>query len=329
MRFRYLLAIESSCDDSGIAILDENGIVQVDALCSFKDYSLKLGGIVPEIAARHHIAIMSSLLESVLAKSHFSSKYIDVIAVTHRPGIIGSLLVGVSFAKGLSSALNIPLLGINHIEGHLFCGYGESNFVLPPFIGVIVSGGHSSIYLCDEKYNLKMIGDTKDDAAGEILDKVGRMLGLRYPAGKMIDYLAKHGVENNKIKFPNMTQEALDYSFSGLKTAVGCMLDFAERTQERFILSDFCFEFQRHIMREVLNKAKIACKAYGISKLVFGGGVVANSFLRQELSNLSDLSVYIPLLKDCTDNAIMIGKAAVLKLRTGKEISEDFFVFSH
>ncbi|MBL4817653.1 MAG: tRNA (adenosine(37)-N6)-threonylcarbamoyltransferase complex transferase subunit TsaD, partial [Deltaproteobacteria bacterium] len=226
MNPRIVLAIESSCDDCAVAILDGQGQILADCVYSQIEEHAKWGGIVPEVASRKHLDKIEELCKQAFEIAGIKANQVEAVAVTNRPGLIGSLLVGVQFAKGFAQGLGIPILGVHHIEGHLMAGLGEPDFPKPPFVGLIASGGHSALYYCNEQYEIKLLGQTRDDAAGEAFDKIGRMMGLSYPAGKEIDNLAQGGDEN-RFEFPIAFEKTktLEYSFSGLKTAAKRMLE--------------------------------------------------------------------------------------------------------
>lgn len=323
---KYLLAIESSCDDCAVAILDSKSQVLADVIYSQIEQHAPFGGIVPEIASRQHLARIALLVNKAFEESGLSPKEIEAVGVTRRPGLIGSLLVGAQFAKGFAQALKIPIIGIHHIEGHLLAGLGESNFPGVPFVGLIASGGHSALYWVDQDYKISLLGQTLDDAAGEAFDKIGRLLGLAYPAGKEIDQLAKTG-NSERYEFPIAfrSKDSLNYSFSGLKTAAKLKIEKSSFTEpER---ADFCASLQKNIATALFAKARLACEKYQVKNLVLGGGVAANSCLRKqalELEKSDGLTVYLPPKNHCVDNAVMIGRAAMRRLKLGEKSVFDF-----
>lgn len=328
MNPQFLLAIESSCDDCAVAILNHENQICADVIDSqVKPHEL-FGGIVPEIASRQHLGRIASMVQKALSEADLKPKEIQAVAVTNQPGLIGSLLVGAQFAKGFAQALKIPILGIHHIEGHLLAGFGEADCQAPPFIGLIASGGHSALYLCDADYQIKLLGQTRDDAAGEAFDKIGRLMGLSYPAGKEIDRLAQTG-DSERFEFPIAfrSQDNLEYSFSGLKTAA--RLKFEKQALTEQDRADFCASLQKAVSQALLAKALLACERYQVKSLVLGGGVVANSRLRAEAQKLSrdhGIQVYLPPKKYCVDNAVMIARAALRRFRLGQQGSLDFLV---
>ena len=323
---KYLLAIETSCDDCAVAILSGDGQIHADVIYSQIEPHAPFGGIVPEIASRQHLGRIAGMVQKAFSQANLESKNIEAVAVTSRPGLIGSLLVGAQFAKGFAQALKIPVIGVNHIEGHLLAGLGEPDFPKTPFIGLIASGGHSALYLCNENYKISLLGETRDDAAGEAFDKIGRLLGLNYPAGKEIDRLAQTG-NPERFEFPIAlrSRDTLEYSFSGLKTAARLKIE-KENLDEQG-RADFCAGLQKAIATALLAKAKLACEQHQIKNLVLGGGVVANSRLRTdalELGKQQGFQVYLPLKKHCVDNAVMIGKAGLRRLMVGEKAELDF-----
>lgn len=327
MAQKYVLAIESSCDDTAAAVLDFQGDVLSDVVFSQQDHVI-WGGVVPEISSRQHLGRVASIVQQALDAAKVTPQNISAVAVTQGPGLIGSLLVGVQFAKGFAQTLQIPLIGIHHIEGHVLAGLHDEGFPKPPFIGLIASGGHSAIYLCNEGYQISMIGETRDDAAGEAFDKIGRLLGFSYPAGRKIDKLAEQGDET---KFPLpvalKAHTTYDLSFSGLKTAARELIYKLEANQKPLdeqTVKDICASTRRAIVDALLGKAILACRQLQIYRLVLGGGVAANSLLRKEAKRVApenEIQVYLPKQKHCTDNAVMIGHAALRRLHLGQTSS--------
>ncbi len=311
-----ILGIESSCDDCAVAILDLDGKVRADLIYSQIEPHAEFGGVVPELASRLHLTKISELCAAAFAEAKVKPAEIKAVAVTNRPGLIGSLLVGVQFAKGFAQGVGAKIIGVHHIEGHLLAGLGEAEFPEPPFVGLIVSGGHTALYLVNEKFEISLLGQTRDDAAGEAFDKIGRLLGLEYPAGKEVDRLAQSG-DDTKYEFPRAfrSRDSLEYSFSGLKTAAKLMIEKAPVE-----LPDFCASLQREIAQTLLAKARLALERVGTNKLVIGGGVAANSRLRFEAEKLQGdgFEIYLPQKKHCTDNAVMIAKAGWRKFVLGE-----------
>lgn len=327
-KIKYLLGIETSCDDCAVAIINNKGMVLAETVNSQIRHHSRFGGIVPEIASRHHAARLNNSVLHALKACNMQAKNINAIAVTHKPGLISSLLVGVQFAKGLSQSLRIPILAVNHIEGHLLIGFNQQNFPSIPFMGLIVSGGHSGLYLYKISHGIALVGTTRDDAAGEALDKIGRLLGLPYPAGVYIDKLS-HLANPKHFTFSAALekQATLDFSFSGLKTAAKMAIEKKIKNQQA--LANFCASIQNSISNALLRKALLACQKHNVYNLVLGGGVAANTKLRHEaiiISLIYSLNVYLPEKKYCSDNAVMIARAGLRLLRVYKENTLDFYV---
>jgi N6-L-threonylcarbamoyladenine synthase len=333
VRFSYILAIDTSCDDSAVAILKEDGQIAADIVYSQNEIHAPYGGVVPEISSRTHVSRIAHAVQEAFLQANLKPLDIKAVAVTFGPGLIGSLLVGVQFAKGFAQGLSVPIIAIHHIEGHLMSACGDASFPAPPFISLIASGGHSAIYRCDEKYQFKTLGETRDDAAGEAFDKIGRMLGFTYPAGKTIDKLSALG-DDNVYQFPVAlrSKATLDYSFSGLKNFARLLIQtlLIEHGEIKGkVLSDFCAGLQKAIATALLNKAFMACRTQNIRHLVLGGGVSANSFLRSESIRrgmLEKIQVHLPPVNHCVDNAVMIARAAMRRLKEGQRDTLDFNV---
>lgn len=317
---RKILAFETSCDDTAVAIVDEAGAIWGEAIYSqVKEYAL-FGGVVPELGSRAHIEQILPLTKKVLKQAKLSVRDIHAIAATFAPGLIGPLLVGANFAKGLAQALGLPLIAVHHIAGHVLAGYLEADFPKGPFLALIASGGHSAIYSCDHNFSMRLIGTTLDDAAGEAFDKIGRALGLGYPAGKKIDELAKRGCKDRFV-FPiaMRNEQHYNFSFSGLKTkALECIR--AQTLLDDQCVADLCAGVQEAICQALSERIIKAALQLNIKSVVIGGGVAANSRLRamlKECSATHDLNLYLPAPQYCTDNAVMIAKAAQAKLKSG------------
>lgn len=331
-----LLAIETSCDDASAAVLKGSTDTTILArpevlsniLSSQIEFHKKYGGIVPEVAARKHVEVINVIIKEALDKAGITFQQLDTIAVTYGPGLVGSLLVGLSAAKALAWGLKIPLIGVNHLEGHIYANFLDLNFAaLPnpfPFISLLVSGGHTMIVLVKDHGQYQVIGQTRDDAAGEAFDKVARFLGLGYPGGPIIDKLAKEG-DPKAIKFTRpMLDDGYDFSFSGLKTAV---VNYVNRLTiqgtkplNELQTKDLVASFQQTVVDVLVEKAINAAKEYSCSVVTISGGVAANSQLRQELKakgEATGLKVFVPAFAYCTDNAAMIGAAGYYKLIAG------------
>ncbi len=319
------LGIESSCDDTGIAVLrGADGILSSKLSSQITSHS-KYGGVVPELASRMHQEAIMPLLDETLAEAGIENpeKQIDIIAVTAGPGLIGSLMVGVMTAKGLARGWNKPLVGVNHLEGHLFANIAAQGAekLKPPFIAVIVSGGHTELVLVKDFGDYTLLGSTRDDAAGEAYDKVAKILNLGYPGGPLIDKLAHEGSENAyELPLPLAFTKEIEFSFSGLKTAAVNTIRNAEENGEPLRLADFCASFQKAVTDCLCKKIELAVKRTGIKKITLSGGVAANSGLREKLEKLAakkSWSVYFPPRFMCTDNAAMIAAAGFDNYRRG------------
>ena len=309
----YLLAIESSCDDTSVAVLKDG--IPISNIVSSQTIHNQYGGVVPEMASREHLKNIIRVSEIALEKANISQKDIHAVAFTQGPGLPGSLLVGASFAKGMALALNIPLIAVNHMEAHilsLLIGENKPEF---PFLCLVVSGGHTMLVLVRSWNVMEVLGSTKDDAVGEAFDKCAKLLGLGYPGGKAIDDLAKTGNPEAYI-FPVGQVPGYQFSYSGVKTA---FLYFLRDRKALYIeknLNDICASIQYALLKPLLSKTKLAMEEFGIKNLGLAGGVAANSALRNALKELAakqEWNLYIPDFEYCTDNAAMIGRAAMFK----------------
>ena len=323
-----VLGIESSCDELACAILDHDGrTLLADVVHSQVDVHRPFGGVVPEVASRDHVRRLHPVLEETLRRAHLSFEDIDAIAVTTGPGLIGSLLCGVEFAKGLSLASGRPLIGVNHLEGHVAAVLLEDETPSLPFVSLLVSGGHSNLVLVHDWGRYEHLGATRDDAAGEAFDKTAKLLGLGYPGGAKIDRLAS-GRRTDAYTFPTMMagKDNLDFSFSGLKTAVARMLKEMGGVPTGDALGEFCAAFQDAIAENLLKKAFRATKKTGTNRLVLAGGVAANSRLRERAAyrgRREQVRVYLPSRRFCTDNAAMIARAGLTRLSRGEQSGLD------
>lgn len=307
-----ILAIESSCDDTSAAIIC-NGVVKSNLIANQTIHE-QYGGVVPELASRAHMSNIVPVVNQALAKANIAKEDLDAIAFTRGPGLLGSLIVGVSFAKSLALSLDIPLIEVHHMQAHIMAHFAEDPKPNFPFLCLTVSGGHTQIVQVDDPLTYKILGQTIDDAAGEAFDKTGKMLGLPYPAGPVIDRNAKLGAV--KYQFTEPKVEAYDFSFSGLKTSIMHFLQKGMRENENFIeenINDICASVQDRIVSILINKLEKAAIDTGITDIAIAGGVSANSGLRnalQELCETHNWSAYIPAFQYCTDNAGMIAVAA-------------------
>lgn len=318
-----LLAIETSCDETASAVLNESGEVLSNIILSQQDIHSKYGGIVPEIASRRHLECIVPVVQSALEGARVNLKDISLIALTVEPGLIGALLIGATFAKGLAHATGAKIIPVNHLEGHLFSPFINSPPVFP-FIGLIVSGGHTSLYLVRGPGNYELLGRTRDDAAGEAIDKVGRLFGIPYPAGPEVDRRTRN-IKGSNLNFPipMKDDESFDFSFSGLKTSV--LNKIKRGLLENYPEDEILFSFQEAVIQSLLLKTSRCQKKFGVKRVVVSGGVAANSRLRQvfgEWGGENGVEVIFPPKELCTDNAVMIGMAGLMKWREGKYLDE-------
>ncbi|MEM0992296.1 MAG: tRNA (adenosine(37)-N6)-threonylcarbamoyltransferase complex transferase subunit TsaD [Bacteroidota bacterium] len=315
-----ILAIESSCDDTSAAVL-EDGSVRSNYVANQTTHKL-YGGVVPEVASRAHQMNILPVVEVALRQAKVDKRELDAIAFTRGPGLIGSLIVGVSFAKSLALALDIPMIEVNHMQAHVLAHFIDDPKPSFPFLCLTVSGGHTQIVLVKDYLEMEVIGRTLDDAAGEAFDKTGKLLGLDYPAGPLLDKLAQQG--SPIFDFPEPRIPDLDFSFSGVKTAILYFLKRNLKADPDFIannLADICASVQQRIVSILMNKLKKAAQQTGIRQIAIAGGVSANSELRNALVTLGaekGWQTYIPQLQYCTDNAAMIGIAAHYKYLQGE-----------
>lgn len=319
------MGVESSCDETSISIVKNGREILSNIIATQIDIHKRFGGVVPEVASRNHILAVNTVLEQCLTEANLTMRDIDAVAVTYGAGLVGALLVGVNFAKALAYSLELPLIAVSHIEGHISANYLTHKNLKPPFICLMVSGGHTAILEVETYTNHKLLGSTVDDAVGEAFDKVARVLGLGYPGGVEIDRLAKIGRANIKFTKHDILKGSLDFSFSGIKTAVINYLNNQKQKNLPICIEDVCASFQTLVVNELSSKSISACKIQGIKKLVVAGGVGANSFLKQELTKLcaeNGIKLYIPELKLCTDNAGMIASAGYYNLMANKNLAD-------
>jgi len=317
-----ILAIESSCDETAAAVVVNGREVLSNIISSQIDIHKKFGGVVPEVASRKHIEAISAVVDEALEEAGVTFKDIDAVAVTYGPGLVGALLVGLQYAKALAYSLGIPLIGVNHIEGHISANFIQYKELEPPFVTLVVSGGHTFIVHMKDYGDFEVMGQTRDDAAGEAYDKVARAIGLGYPGGPKIDKLAKEGNEN-AIKFPraNFHEESLDFSFSGIKSAVLNYLNKLEMKGESYNQADVAASFQKSVVDVLVDNAMKACKIKAVDKIAIAGGVAANSYLRNAMMKRGEkegIKVLFPEMILCTDNAAMIGSAAYFEYLKGR-----------
>ncbi len=307
----YILGIETSCDDTCASVIGNGSEILSNIVSSQDEIHRKYGGIVPEVASRRHIEMIDIVIREALEKAGKSLKEIDAISVTNRPGLIGSLLVGVGAAKAISYAGKIPLIAVNHLEAHLYSNLLENPGIKGDFLGLIVSGGHSSLYLVDGGWKISQVGHTVDDAAGEAFDKIAVYLGLGYPGGPVIDRLAKEGNEKAiDLPRPMIDSGDFNFSFSGLKTALIYRTKKNRDLLKKSNSADLVASFQKAVVDVLVKKTISAAKESGVDRVLVSGGVAANTRLREELvksGEENNISIYIPPLYLCMDNAAMVG----------------------
>lgn len=317
----YILAIESSCDETAAAVVKNGREVLSNTISSQIELHKLYGGVVPEIASRKHIEKINPVIREALAEAGMKLEDMDAIGVTYGPGLVGALLVGVAAAKAISYAKNIPLVGVHHIEGHISANYIENKDLEPPFLGMVVSGGHTHLVMVKDYGKYEILGKTRDDAAGEAFDKVARAIGLGYPGGPKIDKLAKEG-NPQAIAFPraHVADAPLDFSFSGLKSSVLNYINSCEMKHQEICRADVAASFQAAVVDAIVSHTIEAAKTYHIDKVALAGGVASNSALRQamkEKCEAAGLKFYYPSPILCTDNAAMIGCAAYYEYLAG------------
>lgn len=326
-----ILGIETSCDETSVSVTQDGRRVLSNEILSQIDIHALYGGVVPEIASRAHLEAISPLTRKALSGAGMTLEDIDAVAVTNAPGLIGALLVGVNFAKSLAFAAGKPLVAVHHIRGHVAANYISFPLLEPPFTALIVSGGHTHIVNVLSYTDYRIIGKTRDDAAGESFDKVARVLGLSYPGGPKVEQAAKNG-DPNAVKFPRVHFEdnPYDFSFSGLKTAVINYVHNARQKNEPLKTEDIAASFTHAVCDVLAENAVKACKNFS-DKLVVAGGVAANSFLRRRLKEDCDragISLFVPELKYCTDNAAMIAAQGYYEYLDGNIASEDLNAYA-
>jgi N6-L-threonylcarbamoyladenine synthase len=317
-----ILAIESSCDETSAAVVVNGRQVLSNIISSQIDIHKKFGGVVPEVASRKHIEVISIVVKQALEEAKITFEDIDGVGVTYGPGLVGALLVGLQYAKGLAYALHKPLIGVNHIEGHISANFIQYKDLRPPFVCLVVSGGHTYLVYMKDHGKFEVMGQTRDDAAGEAYDKVARAIGLGYPGGPKIDRLAREGNSEN-IKFPRANfhdDTSLDFSFSGLKSAVLNYLNQKEMKMEPINRADVAASFQKAVVSFLVDNSLKACNLKHVDKIAVAGGVAANTCLRETLIRMgheNNIEVLFPEFVLCTDNAAMIGSAAYFEYVQG------------
>jgi N6-L-threonylcarbamoyladenine synthase len=322
----YLLAIESSCDDTSAAVFrnDEN----LANLVATQDIHRLYGGVVPEMASRAHLQNIIPVVDAAMQKAGITLNQLNAIAFTRGPGLIGSLLVGATFAKGLALTLGLPLIEVNHMQAHVLAHFIEDPKPSFPFLCLTVSGGHTQIVLVRSHLDMEVLGNTTDDAAGEAFDKTAKILGLPYPGGPLIDKYAQLG-NPQAFTFGKPKVDGLDFSFSGFKTSVLYAIQKQQKQDPEFIahhLNDLCASIQRHIIEMLMEKLELAAKEHNIKEIAIAGGVSANSGLRKAINETGQRlgwNTYIPRFQYCTDNAAMIGITAYYKYLKGEFTTQD------
>ncbi len=323
----YILAFESSCDETSVAVLQNDKVISNVILS--QEYHTTFGGVVPEIASREHLRKIVEMTDASLKKANLEMKDIDLVAATSEPGLIGAILIGLSFAKSLAATLNKPFIPINHIHAHLYSAFINDNKPEFPFIALIVSGGHTLLILVEDFFKHKILGTTIDDAVGEAFDKVAKMMGLGYPGGPLIDRFAKNGdIGFHEFPISVIKNSKYNFSFSGIKTSVLYYLrdnNFQSVKNDKLI-SDISASFQHAAIKTLFSKVKKAAREYKVKDVAISGGVSANSYLKQMFKTLErdGYRIYIPELIYTTDNAAMIGITAYYKYLASKD-KEYFF----
>ena len=323
MNDRYILAIESSCDETSVAVLKNDKDLLSNIIASQVESHKRFGGVVPEVASRHHVEVVTLCIEDALKEAGIVAQDLDAVAVTYGPGLVGALLVGMSAAKAFAWAHGLPLIPVNHMAGHLMAAR-EVQELTYPLMALLVSGGHTELVYVPEAGVYQIIGETRDDAVGEAYDKVGRVMGLTYPAGREIDQLAHQGQDVYDFPRAMIKDDNLEFSFSGLKSAFINLHHNAQQKGEELVLEDLCASFQAAVMDILLVKTKKALEKYPVRGLVVAGGVAANQGLRERLAEeIRDVEVIIPPLRLCGDNAGMIALAAAIEFEKGNFASLD------
>ncbi|MFP4498890.1 MAG: tRNA (adenosine(37)-N6)-threonylcarbamoyltransferase complex transferase subunit TsaD [Vulcanimicrobiota bacterium] len=316
-----ILGIESSCDETSVALVEDGKNAIANLVSSQINIHSEFGGVVPELACRRHVEVINPLLDKLFKDSHYKLEQVDAVAVTNGPGLVGALLIGVAAAKAIAFSINIPLIGVNHLEGHIYANYLEEGKLNFPAVVLLVSGGHTTIFMVKGHGDYEIVGETKDDAAGEAYDKVARMLGLGYPGGPVIDKLAKEG-QPGKVAFPRAMMEKkdnFDFSFSGLKTAVVYFLK--DEKNKDIPAAHIARGFQDAVVDVLVKKTLRAAEKHGVGHIMLAGGVGRNSQLRSELVKAGKkrgMEVHLPSPEYCTDNAAMIAAAGYFLLQRNK-----------
>lgn len=317
-----ILAIESSCDETSVAVIEDGVKVLSNIVASQIKSHQRFGGVVPEVASRHHVEQITLCMEEALVEAGVQVADLTAVAVTQGPGLVGALLIGIAAAKAFAWAHQLPLISVNHMAGHIYAARLVEAFAFP-LMALLVSGGHTELVYMAEDGSFEIIGETRDDAAGEAYDKVGRVLGLPYPSGKELDQLAHQGKDTYHFPRAMIHEENFDFSFSGLKSAFINLVHNAKQREEELVLVDLAASFQASVIDVLVAKTLRACQKYPVKQLVVAGGVAANQGLREKLTKevqaqLPDMVLTFPPLRLCGDNAAMIGAAAHVALAKGQ-----------
>ena len=311
MKDRLILAIETSCDETSVAVLRNDAELLSNVIASQIASHQRFGGVVPEVASRHHVEVITACIEEALLEAEVTAEDLTAVAVTYGPGLVGALLVGISAAKTFAWANGLPLIPVNHMAGHLMAARAVKELEFP-LLALLVSGGHTELVYVSEAGDYKIVGETRDDAVGEVYDKVGRVMGLPYPAGRIIDELAHEGQDIYDFPRAMIKEDNLEFSFSGLKSAFINLYHNARQKGETISNVDLSASFQACVLDILMAKTKKALEKYPVKTLVVAGGVAANQGLRERLAaEITDVEVIIPPLRLCGDNAGMIALAAV------------------
>ena len=310
-----VLGVETSCDETAVAIVEDGKNVLASVVYSQIDIFEKFGGVVPEVASRKHIQKITVVFEECLKEANLTPKDIDLVAVTSHPGLIGSLLVGINAAHAFALANNIKCVDVNHLTGHIYANYIESDFVFP-VLALVVSGGHTELVLMKDHYEFEVLGQTLDDAIGEAYDKVGRVMNFNYPAGKAVDEAAHRGKHAYTLPVYESKND-FNFSFSGVKSGVLNLVNKCKMKNEEIVIDDLACSFQESVVSVLVNKTIAATKQFNIKHVIVAGGVAANKGLREQLTEevnkLKDVKVTFPSFKYCTDNAVMIAVSGYFK----------------
>lgn len=326
-----ILAIETSCDETAASVVENGTNVLSNVILSQMDIHAAFGGVVPEVASRHHVVSIHQVMEEALQQAKLRASDIDVVAVTKGPGLIGALMVGINAAKTFSYVHQIPLVGVDHLRGHIHA-ISLTTTMKFPLLALIVSGGHTELVLMSSAHDYVLLGATKDDAVGEAYDKVARVLGLGYPGGPVVDQLAQEGMPTYQLPIPMKEDDSYDFSFSGLKSAVINLIHNAYQKQEPIRVADMCASFQEVVIKVLVDQTIKAARTYNVTQIAVVGGVSANRGLRQKIMEYNhEFEIVLPAFEFCTDNAAMIGAAAHAAIQANEAfdtIELDATVFS-